>query len=155
MVPSHAAPPRSARRVLPAAALALAAGAVTLSALPGSAVAGSAGYGTPTVKLAASYLSGAVGATGDPTVTVRVGQSGADAGALTVSATATTHGSVARAGDVTVSGTGATREVAVRARGKTPGSADLYGDGTEAKDLEHDEWKKSRSVSFPPEPLNP
>lgn len=119
MVPSHAAPPRRTRRVLPAAALALAAGAVTLSALPGSAVAGSAsGYGTPTIKLTTSYLSGAVGATGDPTVTVKVGQSGADTGALTVSATATTRGSVAQAGDVTVSGTGATREVAVRARGK-------------------------------------
>lgn len=28
------------------------------------------------------------------------------------------------------------------------GSADLYGDGTEAKDLDHAEWKKSRSVWF-------
>ncbi|WP_374103413.1 hypothetical protein [Streptomyces sp. MK37H] len=71
---------------------------MTLSALPGSAVAGSASYGTPTISLTTSYLSGAVGATGDPTVTVKVGQSGADAGALTVSATATTRGSVAQAG---------------------------------------------------------
>lgn len=28
------------------------------------------------------------------------------------------------------------------------GSADLYGDGTEAKDLTHDEWKKSRATWF-------
>lgn len=28
------------------------------------------------------------------------------------------------------------------------GSADLYGDGTEAKDLDHDEWKKSRATWF-------
>ncbi|MFH8892087.1 DUF3616 domain-containing protein [Streptomyces sp. NPDC017949] len=28
------------------------------------------------------------------------------------------------------------------------GSADLYGDGTEAKDLEHPEWKKARSAWF-------
>ncbi|WP_371797410.1 hypothetical protein [Streptomyces sp. NBC_01718] len=28
------------------------------------------------------------------------------------------------------------------------GSADLYGVGTEAKDLDHAEWKKSRSVRF-------
>lgn len=28
------------------------------------------------------------------------------------------------------------------------GSADLYGDGTEAKDLTHPEWKKSRATWF-------
>ncbi|MGY4906107.1 hypothetical protein [Streptomyces sp. 900116325] len=28
------------------------------------------------------------------------------------------------------------------------GSADLYGDGTEAKDRDHAEWKKPRSVRF-------
>jgi hypothetical protein len=28
------------------------------------------------------------------------------------------------------------------------GAADLYGDGTEAKDLTHPEWKKSRQVWF-------
>ncbi len=28
------------------------------------------------------------------------------------------------------------------------GAADLYGDGTEAKDLTHPEWKKSRAVWF-------
>lgn len=28
------------------------------------------------------------------------------------------------------------------------GSADLYGDGTEAKDLNHEEWRKSRAVWF-------
>ncbi|KUL54869.1 hypothetical protein ADL28_22840 [Streptomyces violaceusniger] len=79
---------------------ALMAGATTLSALPASAVAGNADYGTPAIKPAASYLSGAVGATGDPAVTVKAGQSGADADELTVSATATTHGSVTETGDV-------------------------------------------------------
>ncbi|MEU4893191.1 DUF3616 domain-containing protein [Streptomyces sp. NPDC044780] len=118
MVPSPTASPRRLRPVRhAAAALTLVAGAVAMSALPACAAAG-ADYGTPTIELSAAYLSGAVGATGDPTVTVQVGQSGADAGALTVSATATTHGSVAGTGDVTVTGTGATREVAVRARGK-------------------------------------
>ncbi|MFF2408491.1 hypothetical protein [Streptomyces sp. NPDC058092] len=28
------------------------------------------------------------------------------------------------------------------------GSADLYGDGTEAKDLDHAEWRKSRATWF-------
>ncbi|MFJ2346914.1 hypothetical protein [Streptomyces antimycoticus] len=100
MVPFHTAPPRRTRRVVHAAAPALVAGATTLSALPASAVAGNADYGTPTIKPATSYLSGAVGATGDPTVTVKAGQSGADADELTVSATATTHGSVTETGDV-------------------------------------------------------
>ncbi|WP_236669662.1 hypothetical protein [Streptomyces antimycoticus] len=99
MVPFHASPPRRTRRVVHAAAPALVAGA-TLSALPASAVAGNADYGTPTIKPATSYLSGAVGATGDPTVTVKAGQSGAAADELTVSATATPHGSVTETGDV-------------------------------------------------------
>ncbi|MGW2813095.1 hypothetical protein [Streptomyces sp. NPDC001415] len=80
-----------------------------------------ASYGTPTIGLSASYLSGAVGATGDPVVTVTVGQSGADASALTVAASASSKSSVAGTGDVNVSGTGATRRlsVAAHARGYT------------------------------------
>ncbi|MER7751964.1 hypothetical protein [Kitasatospora sp. NPDC097643] len=74
-------------------------------------------YGTPTITLSAGYLSGAVGATGDPTVTVTVAQSGASASALTVAASATTRSSVARTGDVTVTGTGGTRTLAVAAQG--------------------------------------
>jgi hypothetical protein len=75
-------------------------------------------YGTPTIVLSASYLSGAVGAVGDPDVNVTVGQSGADASALTVSATASSRASVAGTGDVTVTGSGAVRRLAVTARGR-------------------------------------
>ncbi|GAA2631157.1 MULTISPECIES: hypothetical protein [Streptomyces] len=75
-------------------------------------------YGTPTIALSASYLSGAVGATGDPVVNVTVGQSGADASALTVSASASSKASVAGTGDVSVTGTGAVRQLAVAARGR-------------------------------------
>ncbi|WP_406509141.1 DUF3616 domain-containing protein [Streptomyces sp. NBC_00212] len=80
-----------------------------------------ASYGTPTIGLSASYLSGAVGATGDPVVTVTVGQSGADASALTVAASASSKSSVAGTGDVVVSGSGASRQlsVAAHARGYT------------------------------------
>ncbi|MFD3466866.1 hypothetical protein ACFWWM_10960 [Streptomyces sp. NPDC058682] len=75
-------------------------------------------YGTPTIALSASYLSGAVGATGDPVVKVTVGQSGADASALTVSASASSKPSVAGTEDVTVTGAGAVRQLAVAARGR-------------------------------------
>ncbi|MEU4349822.1 hypothetical protein [Streptomyces sp. NPDC023838] len=83
-----------------------------------NAPAHAAGYGTPTLSLSAGYLSGAVGASGDPVVTVTVGQSGADASALTVAASASTVPSVAGTGDVKVTGTGATRQVAVAAHGR-------------------------------------
>ncbi|MEU3415121.1 hypothetical protein [Streptomyces sp. NPDC006658] len=72
-------------------------------------------YGTPTIRLSAAYLSGAVGATGDPTVTVTVAQSGADASALAVTATRSSEGTVAAAADVRVTGTGGSRAVAVTA----------------------------------------
>ncbi|MET7679642.1 hypothetical protein [Streptomyces sp. NPDC005423] len=75
-----------------------------------------ASYGTPTISLSAAYLSGAVGATGDPAVQVTIAQSGADAGALTVSASKSSKTSVAATGDVAVSGTGPTRQVTVTAR---------------------------------------
>ncbi|MFJ6052506.1 hypothetical protein [Streptomyces sp. NPDC092307] len=75
-------------------------------------------YGTPTIALSASYLSGAVGATGDPVVDVTVGQSGAAASALTVSVSASSRTSVAAAGDVTFTGAGAVRQLAVAARGR-------------------------------------
>ncbi|MEV6840164.1 hypothetical protein AB0N17_37690 [Streptomyces sp. NPDC051133] len=80
-------------------------------------------YGTPTIKLSASYLSGAVGGTGDPVATVTVAQSGADASALTVTATRTSASGVAGTGDVRVTGTAGTRTVAVTAHGQ--GYADL------------------------------
>ncbi|MCX5275172.1 hypothetical protein OHB27_26545 [Streptomyces virginiae] len=75
-------------------------------------------YGTPTIALSASYLSGAVGATGDPIVNVTVGQSGADASALTVSVSASSKASVAGTGDATFTGGGAVRQLAVAARGR-------------------------------------
>ncbi|MFE5862242.1 hypothetical protein ACFQ77_17070 [Streptomyces virginiae] len=75
-------------------------------------------YGTPTIALSASYLSGAVGATGDPVVNVTVGQSGADASALTVSVSASSKASVAGTGDATFTGAGAVRQLAVAARGR-------------------------------------
>ncbi|WP_443334643.1 DUF3616 domain-containing protein [Streptomyces sp. ZAF1911] len=75
-------------------------------------------YGTPTISLSASYLSGAVGATGDPTVDVTVAQSGADVSALTVSASASSKATVAGTGDVSVTGAGAVRKLAVAARGR-------------------------------------
>ncbi|WP_316519755.1 hypothetical protein [Kitasatospora brasiliensis] len=111
--------PRSLRRLLP---LTVAVAAVPVLALP-AVPAGAVTYGTPTITFSAGYLSGAVGATGDPTVTVSVAQSGADASALTVAASATTRSAVARTGDVTVSGTGGSRTLAVAAQGV--GYADL------------------------------
>ncbi|MFJ6383653.1 hypothetical protein ACIQI7_27060 [Kitasatospora sp. NPDC092039] len=110
---------RSLRRLLP---LAVAVAAVPVLALP-AVPAGAVTYGTPTITFSAGYLSGAVGATGDPAVTVTVAQSGASASALTVAASATTRSAVARTGDVTVTGSGGTRTLAVAARGV--GYADL------------------------------
>ena len=98
-----------------AAALTLAAAlpAIALPAAPALAVT----YGTPTIALSAAYLSGAVGATGDPTVTVTVAQSGADVSALTVAASASTKTAVAKTTDVTVAGTTGSRTLTVAARG--------------------------------------
>jgi hypothetical protein len=81
----------------------------------GPVAAHAASYGTPVISLSDAYLSGAVGATGDPTVTATVSQSGADASALTVTASKSSKTSVAVTGDVTVAGTGGTRTVAVTA----------------------------------------
>ncbi|MFF1447116.1 hypothetical protein ACFVYF_02930 [Streptomyces sp. NPDC058274] len=77
-----------------------------------------ASYGTPTLSLSAEYLSGAVGASGDPAVAVTVAQSGADAGALTVTVTKSSSTAVATTSDVTVTGTGGARRLAVAARGQ-------------------------------------
>nr|WP_107054383.1 hypothetical protein [Streptomyces sp. NRRL S-350] len=96
--------------------MAVAVAAVPVLALP-AAPASAVSYGTPTITFSTGYLSGAVGATGDPTVTVTVAQSGASASALTVAASASTRTAVARTGDVTVTGTGGTRSLAVTAQG--------------------------------------
>ncbi|MFE0246675.1 DUF3616 domain-containing protein [[Kitasatospora] papulosa] len=98
-----------------------AAGILVLAAPVGNVPAHAAGYGTPTIALSASYLSGAVGATGAPVATVTVAQSGADVSALTVTASASSRSSVAAVSDVTVTGTGARRQVSVgaHARGYT------------------------------------
>lgn len=103
--------------------VAVATGALALAALGPGAPAHAASYGTPTITLSSGYLSGAVGATADPTVTVTVAQSGADATALGVAASASSRTSVAATGDVTVTGTGATRQLRVTARAR--GYADL------------------------------
>jgi hypothetical protein len=107
-------PSRTSRHTAVAAAGGLAAFAAFGLAAP----AGAAAAATPTISLSSAYLSGAVGATGDPTVTVKVAQSGTDAGALTVTASASSKTSVAQTGDVTVAGTGASRTVSVAARGQ-------------------------------------
>ncbi|MGI5460757.1 DUF3616 domain-containing protein [Streptomyces sp. CA-249302] len=101
----------------------LAATAALLPAVCSTLPAHAATYGTPTIKLSTAYLSGAVGATGDPTVTVTVAQSGADASALTVAASKTSKSAVAGTADVSVTGTGTTRTVAVAAHAQ--GYADL------------------------------
>ncbi|WP_372458016.1 DUF3616 domain-containing protein [Streptantibioticus parmotrematis] len=108
--------PHSPARIAVVAAAALALGVVNAPAHASS-------YGTPSIALSDAYLSGAVGATGDPTVTVTLAQKGADASQLTVAATKSSDASVAAATDVTVTGTGATRTVAVEAEGV--GYADL------------------------------
>lgn len=82
-----------------------------------AAPAHAASYGTPVISLSASYLSGAVGSTGDPVVTATVSQSGADASALTVAASKSSKTSIAGTGDVAVTGTGGARTVAVTAHG--------------------------------------
>ncbi|WP_372511282.1 DUF3616 domain-containing protein [Streptomyces cylindrosporus] len=109
--------PQSVRRACLAAAAALL--PAVCSTLPAQA----ASYGTPTIKLSTAYLSGAVGSTGDPTVTVTVAQSGADASALTVAASKTSKSAVAGTSDVSVTGSGTTRTVAVTAHAQ--GYADL------------------------------
>ncbi|MFF0715115.1 DUF3616 domain-containing protein [Streptomyces bauhiniae] len=107
-----------ASRLLPTAT------AVALLAVLGpAATVHAASTGTPTIKLSAAYLSGAVGATGDPVVTVTVAQSGADASGLTVTASKSSRSTVAGTGDVRVTGTGGSRTVAVAARAQ--GYADL------------------------------
>ncbi|MFF8727802.1 DUF3616 domain-containing protein [Streptomyces sp. NPDC015171] len=100
--------------------------AVALALVSATGLAGSAqaaGPGTPTIKLSAAYLSGAVGSTGDPAVTVTVAQSGADASALAVTATRSSRSGVAGTADVHVTGTGTSRTVAVTAHAQ--GYADL------------------------------
>lgn len=112
--------------------VAAAAGGLFSLVLTGAnAPAHAASYGTPTLSLSAGYLSGAVGATGDPAVTVTVGQSGADASALTVAASASSKSSVAGTGDVSVTGSGATRRVTVgaRAQGYTDLTIEVTGLG--------------------------
>ncbi|GGN85001.1 hypothetical protein GCM10011579_075540 [Streptomyces albiflavescens] len=99
-------------------AVAVVSGVVTLAVMGLGSQAQAASYGTPSLSLSAAYLSGAVGATGDPVVQVTVAQSGADASALAVSVTKSSKTTVATTGDVTVTGTGTTRQVAVAARGQ-------------------------------------
>ncbi|MFJ5517631.1 hypothetical protein ACIQB4_11250 [Streptomyces griseoluteus] len=119
-------PPAS--RLLPAAT------AVALLAVLGpAATVHAASTGTPTIKLSAAYLSGAVGASGDPVVTVTVAQSGADASGLTVTASSSSRSTVAGTGDVRVTGTGGVRTVAVTARAQGYADLTLKVTGTDGK----------------------
>ncbi|MET7619525.1 hypothetical protein [Streptomyces sp. NPDC005408] len=108
----HPVSPSSRRRSVAAGSV------LALAALGLNSPAHAVSYGTPTITLSAAYLSGAVGATGDPVVTVNVAQSGADASALGVAASTSSRSAVAGTGDVTVSGTGGTRQLTVAARGR-------------------------------------
>ncbi|MFD7920842.1 hypothetical protein ACFV3R_16650 [Streptomyces sp. NPDC059740] len=96
-------------------AAALAATTWTSSSAPARA----ADYGTPRISLSTPYLSGAVGGTRDPVVTVTVSQSGAAAADLSVDVSAASRPAVAGPEDVAVAGTATTRTLAVtpRARG--------------------------------------
>ncbi|MGW4288313.1 DUF3616 domain-containing protein [Streptomyces sp. NPDC004673] len=117
-----------ASRLLPTAT------AVALLAVLGpAATVHAASTGTPTIKLSAAYLSGAVGATGDPVVTVTVAQSGADASGLTVTASKSTRSTVAGTGDVRVTGSGGSRTVAVTARAQGYADLTLKVTGTDGK----------------------
>ncbi|MFG2222303.1 DUF3616 domain-containing protein [Streptomyces sp. NPDC048644] len=102
----------STRRIPLAAGAALAIGALGVG---GTALAATAD--PPDISLSAGYLTGAVGATGDPSITVTVSQSGGDASDLTVAAASSSKPSVAGTGDVTVSGSGAKRTLKVAAQG--------------------------------------
>ncbi|WP_424214380.1 hypothetical protein ACN20G_21195 [Streptomyces sp. BI20] len=108
---------------LAAGAVAAAATAVALLAVTPPPAALAASYGTPVITFSAPALSGAVGAVGDPAVTVTVSQSGADASALSVAASASSKPAVAGTSDVSVTGTGGTRSLTVTARAK--GRTDL------------------------------
>ncbi|MEW2317004.1 DUF3616 domain-containing protein [Streptomyces bauhiniae] len=117
-----------ASRLLPTAT------AVALLAVLGpAATVHAASTGTPTILLSAAYLSGAVGATGDPVVTVTVAQSGADASGLTVTASKSSGSTVAGTGDVRVTGAGGSRTVAVTARAQGYADLTLKVTGTDGK----------------------
>lgn len=77
-----------------------AAGAAALLAAGLAAPAHAAGYADPTIALSATHLSGAVGAYGDPSVTVDVEQAGMPAGLLRLRVLSSSNPAVADAGDV-------------------------------------------------------
>ncbi|GAA1368952.1 hypothetical protein GCM10009612_56410 [Streptomyces beijiangensis] len=133
-------------------AIAAASGLLTLAVMGLNTPAQAVSYGTPTIALSAAYLSGAVGATADPAVTVTLAQSGADVSALTVAASASSKSSVAGTGDVTVTGTGATRTVTVgaHARGYTDLTLKVTGLGgkTATKTLH---YAASAAVQYGPQ----
>ncbi|MFD8983281.1 hypothetical protein [Streptomyces sp. NPDC059564] len=76
-----------------------------------------AGYAAPTIALSAGHLSGAVGAVGDPAVTVDVEQAGVPAGFLRLQVVSSSNPAVADAGDVRQERTpGGDRALTVRPR---------------------------------------
>ncbi|MFI5865774.1 hypothetical protein [Streptomyces sp. NPDC051546] len=78
----------------------------------------------PTIALSAGYLSGAVGAIGDPAVTVDIAQEGMPAAFLKVEVLSSSNPAVAAPGDVHIGRTGhGARELTVRPRAQ--GHTDL------------------------------
>ncbi|MFJ4003438.1 DUF3616 domain-containing protein [Streptomyces sp. NPDC090023] len=120
-------------RPLPSRLLPTATAVALLAVLGPAGTVHAASTGTPTIKLSAAYLSGAVGATGDPVVTVTVAQSGADASGLTVTASKSSRSTVAGTGDIRVTGTGGSRTVAVTARAQGYADLTLKVTGTDGK----------------------
>ncbi|MFD3720389.1 DUF3616 domain-containing protein [Streptomyces sp. NPDC058674] len=111
--------PSPARRT---GAAALLVAALLVAAL--GAPAHAAGYADPTIALSASHLSGAVGAYGDPSVTVDVEQAGIPAGLLRLRVLTSSNPAVAGVGDVRQERTRTgDRSLTVRARGR--GCTDL------------------------------
>ncbi|MCY0917698.1 DUF3616 domain-containing protein [Streptomyces sp. H27-G5] len=95
------------------------AGAAALLVAGLTAPAHAAGYADPTISLSATHLTGAVGAYGDPAVTVDVYQPGVPAGFLRLRVLSSSNPAVAAVGDVrqrrTPSGD---RSLTVRPRGQ-------------------------------------
>lgn len=79
------------------AAALLAAGLTSPAA---ASVSAQAGYAAPTITLSAAYLSGAVGAVGDPAVTADVEQAGVPAGLLRLRVVSSSNPAVAAVADV-------------------------------------------------------
>ncbi|WP_412078365.1 hypothetical protein ACLF6K_31675 [Streptomyces xanthophaeus] len=100
------------------------AGAAALLVAGLGAPAHAAGYADPTISLSATHLSGAVGAYGDPAVTVDVEQAGVPAGFLRLRVVSSSNPAVAGPGDVRQERT-RSGDRALTVRPRTQGYTDL------------------------------